>query len=54
LADINTNDGERIAREIGPQAAFMRLDVGIGKQWQKVIADIMKRYGRLDILVNYL
>lgn len=52
LADINVGEGERIAREIGPQTTFMRLDVRNEGEWQQLIAAVMLRYGRLDILVN--
>lgn len=45
-------NGERVAREIGPSAIFRRLDVRREKEWQQLIDDVMARYGRLDVLVN--
>lgn len=52
LTDVDVENGERIAREIGPQAMFMRLDVRREAEWEQLIATVMQRYGRLDILVN--
>jgi len=52
LTDVDVENGERIALEIGPQAAFVRLDVRREEEWKQLIADVMQRYGRLDILVN--
>jgi 3(or 17)beta-hydroxysteroid dehydrogenase len=52
LADINEQNGRRIAQEIGPNAEFVRLDVRREPEWQEVIHKVVERYGRLDILVN--
>jgi 3(or 17)beta-hydroxysteroid dehydrogenase len=52
LTDVDVANGERIAREIGSQATFMRLDVRHESEWQQLINDVMARCGRLDVLVN--
>ncbi|MFB3813157.1 MAG: SDR family oxidoreductase [Terriglobales bacterium] len=52
VADVDVENGERVARDIGPRAKFVRLDVRHEAEWQRVIAEVMKQYGRLDILVN--
>lgn len=52
LADVDVANGERVAREIGPQAMFKRLDVRREAEWKQFIATIVQRYGRLDIMVN--
>ena len=52
LADVDVANGERVAREIGSNAVFMRLDVRREEEWGNLIATIVERYGRLDILVN--
>jgi 3(or 17)beta-hydroxysteroid dehydrogenase len=52
LTDVDTENGERVAREIGPQATFMRLDVRHEEEWKDLIAKVMEKYGHLDVLVN--
>lgn len=52
LADVDVKNGERVAAEIGTKAAFMRHDVRHESEWEKLIADVTKKYGRLDVLVN--
>jgi len=52
VTDIDIANGERVAREIGPQATFMRLDVRHEAEWKELIAKVMKKHGRLDVLVN--
>ncbi len=52
IADVDVENGERVAREIGPQATFMRLDVRKEAEWKELIAKIMEKHGRLDVLVN--
>ena len=36
----------------GEFKSFIRLDVRRESEWQQVIATVMQRHGRLDILVN--
>ncbi|MFL3653769.1 MAG: glucose 1-dehydrogenase [Halioglobus sp.] len=52
LADLNEPAGQTIAKEIGKNAIFMRLDVSDEDNWKEVIAATLDRFGRLDILVN--
>jgi 3(or 17)beta-hydroxysteroid dehydrogenase len=52
IADVNSTAGQSAALEIGPGAMFTHLDVCDEREWQKVLAEIMKRFGRLDVLVN--
>lgn len=52
LTDVDVENGERVAAEIGSRASFLRLDVRHEAEWEKVIADVMECHGRLDILVN--
>ena len=52
LADVDAARGEQAAKEIGPAAEFLALDVASEAAWEGAIADIMARHGRLDILVN--
>jgi 3(or 17)beta-hydroxysteroid dehydrogenase len=52
LADVAVEQGEKVAKEIGPQAVFMKMDVTKEAEWKKLIDTVMEKYGRLDILVN--
>lgn len=50
MTDLNTNDGERIASEIG--ATFRRQDVTDPEGWNALVKEVSETSGRLDILVN--
>ncbi|MGH6617316.1 SDR family oxidoreductase [Sphingomonas sp.] len=52
LCDIDESAGQAAATAIGHGAVFMRLDVCDEQQWQDVIARILARFGKLDVLVN--
>jgi len=55
VTDIDEASGSRVAEAInaeGKSAIFMRLDVCDEPQWQAVIAQVIERYGRLQILIN--
>jgi len=52
LTDVDEVNGERVAREIGPTALFVRQDVRDEAGWEALIANVTARHGRLDILVN--
>lgn len=50
IADIDTEAGQRTAKELG--AAFEPLDVTDKSACQRVVAALVERYGRLDILCS--
>jgi cyclopentanol dehydrogenase len=52
LADIRDELGQRVAREIGPQATYVHLDVSQEAEWQKAVDLAVQTYGTLTILVN--
>ena len=52
LTDVDVANGERVAREIGQGARFIRQDVREEAGWVALIATVMADYGRLDVLVN--
>jgi 3(or 17)beta-hydroxysteroid dehydrogenase len=52
IGDIQEDLGTRLAQELGHGAFFIKLDVASENQWQSVCAEILKRCGRLDVLVN--
>ncbi len=52
VADINGGLGEQLVSELGGTAEYLARDVTREKAWETVVADIMSRHGRLDVLVN--
>ena len=52
MTDMDTENGERVAAEIGDMAEFHPQDVCDEGSWKVLIADIVKRHGKLDVLVN--
>lgn len=55
LCDVLDADGQRVADDIvahGGAAEYQRLNVTDEDNWRDVIADAVRRHGRLDILVN--
>lgn len=52
LTDINDEQGQQLARTLGAQADYRRLDVREEADWQRVTAELLDRWGQLDILVN--
>ncbi len=52
ISDIHAEAGEAFARDLGPQASFVTLDVSNEDQWISVMAGILRDHGRLDVLVN--
>ncbi len=51
LADVLGDQGEQTAGEIDG-AEYAHLDVSSESEWDAVVADIVARHGRLDILIN--
>jgi 3alpha(or 20beta)-hydroxysteroid dehydrogenase len=51
LTDLN-DDGINVAQSIGVDAAFVRHDVTSKASWDAVILTTIRRYERLDILIN--
>ena len=51
LADILDDEGRRTAAGI-KGAEYVHLDVSSESEWESVVADVVKRHGRIDVLVN--
>lgn len=52
VADVNEKLGVQVADRLGEKASFSKLDVSREDDWQAVVGDVERRFGRLDILVN--
>ncbi|MBM3684386.1 MAG: glucose 1-dehydrogenase [Actinobacteria bacterium] len=51
ITDVLDEPGERTAGSIDG-AEYLRLDVTSEEGWERVVADVVARHGRLDVLVN--
>jgi NAD(P)-dependent dehydrogenase (short-subunit alcohol dehydrogenase family) len=55
VADINHSKGKKVALEIrenGGEAVFISLDVTSEKDWQSLMQETVRMYGKLNVLVN--
>jgi NAD(P)-dependent dehydrogenase (short-subunit alcohol dehydrogenase family) len=55
VADLLEKEGGAVAASIvsaGGEAMFLRMDVSGEEQWREAVRATVKRYGRLDVLVN--
>jgi len=52
MTDVDVENGERIAKEIGGAARFVRQDVRYEAEWKSLIDMVMAEYGKLNVLVN--
>jgi 3alpha(or 20beta)-hydroxysteroid dehydrogenase len=52
LADVRDDLGAAVAADLGADALYQHLDVGDEKDWARAIDETLRRFGRIDILVN--
>lgn len=52
ITDVDGEAGAALANEIGGNTRFLPLDVGDEAEWESVMAALLARDGRLDVLVN--
>lgn len=52
LADVLDEEGEAVAREIGRDAAYVRLDVTSEADWARAVEKTVATFGKLTTLVN--
>ena len=52
MTDINLEEGLQQAEKLGTNATFLKLDITEEEEWISVLNETVKRFGRLDILVN--
>lgn len=52
MTDINLEKGCQQAEKLGATATFLKLDITEEEEWISVLDETVKRFGRLDILVN--
>ena len=52
MTDINHEEGLQQAEKLGTNATFLKLDITEEEEWISVLDETVKRFDRLDILVN--
>ncbi len=55
VADMLEADGRKVVEEItgaGGKAQFVRLDVTSERDWEAAVAEAVRTFGKLDVLVN--
>ncbi len=52
IGDVNETAGQETAAQLGPDAAFYKVNVADRQEVQAWIDDVVGRYGRVDVLVN--
>jgi len=55
VTDIKEVEGRMLAENIkkeGGEAIFLKLDVAKESDWERVISEVIRKYGKLNILVN--
>ena len=52
VCDVLDDEGKKLAAEIGDSAAYMRLDVTKEQDWEAAVAATVKKFGKLNVLVN--
>jgi 3alpha(or 20beta)-hydroxysteroid dehydrogenase len=52
FGDVLTEDGAKLAADIGAACRFVRMDVTSPQDWTTAVATAVDTFGRLDVLVN--
>lgn len=52
MTDLNEADGERIAKELGDAAVFVKADVTSPGDWKTVVETAQSQFGEVTVLVN--
>jgi 3alpha(or 20beta)-hydroxysteroid dehydrogenase len=52
IADVLDAEGEVLAKELGPAARYVHLDVTDEQSWAACVDDVVQSFGALDVLVN--
>ena len=52
VADVNAEKGTAVARAIGGEAVFERVDVASEEDTRRLAAAVADRFGRIDVLLN--
>jgi 3alpha(or 20beta)-hydroxysteroid dehydrogenase len=52
IGDVLDDEGRSVATQLGEDAHYLHLDVTQPEQWAFAVDEAVRRFGRLDVLVN--
>lgn len=52
VVDVNEEAAKSTARELGPDAIGIRVDVSVAKDVESMVSEVKAKWGRIDVLVN--
>jgi len=52
ICDVNPEAGESVAKSLGPEASFEKVDVSDGTSVLNWVKGVSDKYGQIDVLVN--
>jgi 3alpha(or 20beta)-hydroxysteroid dehydrogenase len=52
LTDLNKEKGDALSAELGENALFVSQNVTSAEDWEKVVLEAEKAFGKVDVLVN--
>jgi meso-butanediol dehydrogenase / (S,S)-butanediol dehydrogenase / diacetyl reductase len=52
FSDINEEVGNSVVSELGEKATFIKCDVSSSEEVYKLVEETVKKYGKLDVMVN--
>ncbi len=52
IADIQDEEGRRVASELGEACFYAHVDVSRSAELKQLVAETVSRFGRLDVMVN--
>ncbi len=52
LTDLNEEKGQAFAAELGESALFVKQNVASAEDWEKVVEEAEKAFGKVNVLVN--
>ncbi|WP_117170730.1 glucose 1-dehydrogenase [Paraliobacillus sediminis] len=52
IADILEEEGQALAKELGENAQFIKLDVTKATNWDEVVSESEKAFGPINVLIN--
>jgi 3-oxoacyl-[acyl-carrier protein] reductase len=52
VCDVDTDNGQNLATELGTAARFYRVDIADESEVNVIVDKIIKEFGRIDVLVN--
>lgn len=52
IGDVNVDKGESVAKDLGNDAIFHKLDVSSDEDWAAIVKATTDKFGTIDVLIN--